>query len=254
MKRRSISGRRLSASASARARSAPATSARQSTSVENNVSPSSASGASPRRFPATYAVDTATRWAVEPSACSVCATLDGPSRFTATAASSGESKETAAAEWMTTSTSARAARSASSRPSPSTETSPPSGRRRRAIVVSKPSPHSRRRRSKASLRRMSRRTRSAAPARRPGRTSGSTSQSGTQRRIRSTRAVPRNPVAPVTAIRRPANASAITGGVPGGTGGVPPTTGGVSRQGTARRAPSARFYHSGGIQLRKGRA
>ena len=77
--------------------------------------------------------------------------------------------------------------------------------------ASKPSPHSRRSRSKASLRRMSRRTRSAAPARRPGRTRGSTSQSGTQRRSRSTRAVPRNPVAPVTAIRRPASASAITG-------------------------------------------
>ncbi len=44
-------------------------------------------------------------------------------------------------------------------------------------------------------------------ARRPGRTSSTTSLSGTQRRIRSTRAVPRNPVAPVTKKRLPARAS-----------------------------------------------
>ena len=40
-----------------------------------------------------------------------------------------------------------------------------------------------------------------------------TSQSGTQRRRRSTTAVPRKPVAPVTPMRLPARASAITGPV-----------------------------------------
>ena len=56
---------------------------------------------------------------------------------------------------------------------------------------------------KASLRRISRCTRWADVERRPARTSRTTSQSGTLRRSRSTIAVPRNPVPPVTAMRFP---------------------------------------------------
>ena len=60
------------------------------------------------------------------------ATRDGPSRLTSTAASSGESKATLAAEWTTTSQAARASRPASSRPSPSRATSPATAPRRAA--------------------------------------------------------------------------------------------------------------------------
>ena len=49
----------------------------------------------------------------------------------------------------------------------------------------------------------SRASRAAASARRPGRTRTVISASGTQRRIRSTRAVPRKPVAPVMKKRFP---------------------------------------------------
>ena len=65
-------------------------------------------------------------------------------------------------------------------------------------------------RSKQSLRRISRLVRSAGACRWPGRTITTTSHSGTLRSRRSTSAVPRKPVAPVTAIRRPASSSGIT--------------------------------------------
>ena len=99
----------------------------------------------------------------------------------------------------------------SSRPSPSVLTSPAITVTRRAIVSSKLSPSSSRRWSKASLRRISRCTRCAADVRRPLRTSRTREQSGTARSSRSTTAVPRNPVEPVTAMRRPASASRIIG-------------------------------------------
>ena len=49
---------------------------------------------------------------------------DGPSRLISTAESSGESNDTAAAEWMMVSHDAQTARSSSFRPSPSRVTSP----------------------------------------------------------------------------------------------------------------------------------
>jgi hypothetical protein len=52
-KRASASGARLSASASWRARRAPSTSPRQSTSTKNGLSCTGASGAAPRWLPAT---------------------------------------------------------------------------------------------------------------------------------------------------------------------------------------------------------
>src|SRR4029077_17521570 len=52
-------------------------------------------------------------------------------------------------------------------------------------------------------------TRSGALVRLPGRTRTARCVSGALRRIRSTSAVPRKPVAPVTAMRLPARASAI---------------------------------------------
>ena len=55
---------------------------------------------------------------------------DGPSRLISTAESSGESNDTAAAEWITVSQLAKIARSASFRPRPSRVTSP-------AIVVTR---------------------------------------------------------------------------------------------------------------------
>ena len=53
-------------------------------------------------------------------------------------------------------------------------------------------------------------TRRFTSVRRPGRTSSTRSQSGTERSSRSTSAVPKKPVAPVMAMRFAANASAIT--------------------------------------------
>ena len=135
------------------------------------------------------------------------ATRLGPSRLTSTALSRGESKLTEAAEWMTVS------QVANTRLAVGIEAQAVDGRRRpppamirRAISASKPGPELWRSRSKQSLRRISRRMRSAAP-RRPGRTIRTSSQSGTWRSSRSTSAVPRNPVAPVTAMRLPASAS-----------------------------------------------
>ena len=80
-----------------------------------------------------------------------------------------------------------------------------------ATTSSKRSPSSWRRRSKQSLRTTSRASRAAALDRRVGRTNTATSHPGTQRTSRSTRAVPRNPVAPVTRMRLPDRASAMPG-------------------------------------------
>jgi hypothetical protein len=140
----------------------------------------------------------------------------GPSRLISTAESSGESNDTAAAEWMTTSQEARTARSASDRPSPSVLTSPAMVVMRRAVIssnVSSPSAHDARSRSKASFFNSSRWTRRAAGVRLPSRTSSTSSHSGTLRSSRSTSAVPTKPVDPVMAIRVRDSASAITGHV-----------------------------------------
>ena len=134
----------------------------------------------------------------------------GPSRLISTAESSGESNDTAAAEWMTTSHDASTARSSSDSPRPSVPTSPAIVVIRSAVMSSNPAPCSARRRSKASFFSSSRCTRLAAGERLPSRTSSTSSQSGTERSRRSTSAVPTNPVDPVMAIRFPASASAIT--------------------------------------------
>ena len=192
----------------------------------------SSSAASPLWPLFTYAVETAMRWgrlSASPflvarslvarslvarsraSSFNVSATRVGPSRFTSTAPSRGASKVTDAAAWMTMSQEPSNARPASSSASPSFATSPAIVWRRPAITSSKRSPSSPRSRSKQSLRRTSRRVRSAGPWCWPGRTTTTTSHSGTLRSNRSTSAVPRKPVAPVTAIRRPASSSGITG-------------------------------------------
>ena len=136
----------------------------------------------------------------------------GPSRLTSTAWFSGESKLTVAAEWITTSQLAKIARSSGERPRPSVDTSPATVVMRRAQCSSNglAPPSCWRSRSNASLRRISRCTRVAAVVRLPGRTSSTSSQSGTERSSRSTIAVPRKPVDPVTAMRLPASAWAIT--------------------------------------------
>ena len=135
---------------------------------------------------------------------------DGPSRLISTAESSGESNETAAAEWITMSHEAKAARSMSFSPSPSRVTSPATVVIRPAIAVSKSAPYSARRRSKASFLRISLRARSAAVVRLPSRISSTRWQSGTLRSSRSTSAVPTNPVLPVMAIFFPESDAAIT--------------------------------------------
>ncbi len=68
------------------------------------------------------------------------ATRDGPSRLTSTAESSGESKLTAAAEWMTRSHSDSSCSPSSSRPSPSVATSPATDDHPGATSASKRSP------------------------------------------------------------------------------------------------------------------
>ena len=138
--------------------------------------------------------------------CRTAATRDGPRRLTSTAASRGASKLTVAAEWTTVEQEDSSSRPSSSRPSPSKVTSPARGMTRRAASASNRSPSSLRRRSKQLFRRRSRSARSLAPLR-PGRTMTTTSVSGRHRSTRSVSAVPRNPVAPVIAIRRPASAS-----------------------------------------------
>ena len=65
---------------------------------------------------------------------------DGPSRLISTAESSGESNDTAAAEWMMMSHDAQMARSASFRPRPSRVTSPATVVIRPATAVSKSAP------------------------------------------------------------------------------------------------------------------
>ena len=93
----------------------------------------------------------------------------GPSRLISTAESSGESNDTAAAEWMTTSQVARTARSPSDSPRPSVPTSPAIVVIRSAVMSSNPAPCSARRRSKASFFSSSRCTRLAAGERLPSR-------------------------------------------------------------------------------------
>ena len=107
----SVSGVRLSASASARARRAASTSLRQSTSRKNGLVADELLG----RRAATVAGDVAGRHRHEMRArrrgCAASATMRvGPSRLTSTAPSSGESNDTVAAEWMTMSQEASAAR------------------------------------------------------------------------------------------------------------------------------------------------
>ncbi len=101
-------------------------------------------------------------------------------------------------------------RSSSLRPSPSLVTSPETTEMRCSQIVSNSSPHCDLRMSKASLRSISRSTRRWALLLRFGRTRSTSSQSGTPRRSRSTRAVPKNPVLPVMAIRLPERDSLIT--------------------------------------------
>ena len=137
----------------------------------------------------------------------------GPSRLISTAESSGESNATAAAEWITVSHVANSARSVSFRPSPSVLTSPPIAVTRRATIASNGSfvPfRSALSRSKALFLKISRRTRSVGSWRLLGRTSSTSSQPGTLRSRRSTRAVPTKPVLPVMAMRLPARFSLIT--------------------------------------------
>ena len=137
----------------------------------------------------------------------------GPSRLTSTAPSSGESKLTVAAEWMTMSQAAQrgpalvveAEAVAADVAGDDLHPAGDDARRRPSLaelgaqavegVVAEDLP--------------------LAPAgstddRRPGRTSSTSSQSGTDRSSRSTSAVPRKPVEPVTKMRLPARASAIT--------------------------------------------
>ena len=78
-----------------------------------------------------------------PSSLHRSAMRDGPSRLISTAESSGESNETAAAEWMMMSHEAKVARSMSFRPSPSRVTSPATVVIRPATTVSKSAPCSR---------------------------------------------------------------------------------------------------------------
>ena len=137
----------------------------------------------------------------------------GPSRLTSTALSSGESKATVAAEWMTMSQLASVARSASSRPRPSVPTSPAIVCRG-AVISSNPAP--------------------PGPARSPGegvvaedlpldalRGGDSAARAHQEHQLAighlaeqafDEGAVPTNPVEPVMAILLFASASAITGG------------------------------------------
>ena len=145
-----------------------------------------------------------------PSAWRAWAIRTGPSRLISTAESSGLSKLTAAAEWMTMSQEAKTARSASLRPRPSVLTSPPTAVTRRSTIASNSAfPRSARRRSKALFLKISRRARSVASWRLEGRISRTSSQPGTARSRRSTRAVPTKPVLPVMAIRFPSRFWAI---------------------------------------------
>ena len=132
------------------------------------------------------------------------ATREGPSRFTSTAVSSGASNATAAAEWTTMSDGGEHSTSlVVEAETLRRDVAGDGGQAALPPTASNPSPSSARRRSKQSLRTISRLARSAALDRRVGRTRTATRQPGTDLSRRSTRAVPRNPVAPVTKIRRP---------------------------------------------------
>src|SRR5579884_2959498 len=147
------------------------------------------------------------RASVGGASSNAAATRLGPSRLISTAWSSGASKLTVAAECTTTSEAASSRRPSSSRPRPSRPTSPATAVTRAAVSVSKRDPSSERSRSKQSLRRISRWSLRSAEARRPGRTRTTTSASGMLRSTRSTSAVPRKPVPPVTKKRLAARAS-----------------------------------------------
>ena len=134
----------------------------------------------------------------------------GPSKLISIELSSGLSKLTVAAEWITTSHDVNRARSCSVSPKSSFVTSPDTTETLRSQVSTKSSPHCDRSASKASLRKISRSTRRSALFRRVGRTRRTSSQSGTPRSSRSTKAVPRKPVLPVMAIRLPERDSLIT--------------------------------------------
>ena len=128
----------------------------------------------------------------------------GPSRLISTAESSGESNDTAAAEWMTMSHDGEHGPVGLRQPEAvgadvaGDRRDPP---RRHLVERLAAAAHSARRRSKASFFSSSRCTRRAAGVRLPSRTSSTSSQSGTERSSRSTSAVPTNPVDPVMAIR-----------------------------------------------------
>ena len=133
----------------------------------------------------------------------------GPSRLTSTARSSGESKLTVAAEWMTVSHVAR------SGPAGLVEAEAVGGDVAADDLhpavdhgVEAASADSRSR-SKASFWKISRWARCSTLRRRPGRISRTSSQPGALRSRRSTSAVPRKPVPPVTAMRWPSSAAAM---------------------------------------------
>jgi len=157
-------------------------------------------------------------WGVISSWLHSSAMRTGPSRLISTAELSGESNDTAAAEWMTVLQLAKIARSVSFRSRPSRLTSPAMVVIRRSVIsanvsVASGAPWDSRSRSKALFFRISFCVRLAAGVRLPSRTSRTSSQSGTERSMRSTSAVPTKPVDPVMAIRLPARDSAITGAV-----------------------------------------
>ena len=155
----------------------------------------------------------ATKWGAALWACRVSSRRSGPARLVSTARSKGLSKATDAAEWMRMSQLASSASVSGAAARPSAAMSHSKTLTLLAVQSAKPfAPSSSRRRSNAALRQISRSTRCCAPDR-PGRTSKASSQSGTHRKRRSTRAVPRKPVAPVMAMRLPARAAAmLTGG------------------------------------------
>ena len=144
-KRASCLGSRLAASASERARRAASTSARQGDlGGERRVRQGGLGGrAPPARRPhrRSNGDQMGERRAARPVvAARVCCETrrrpgTGPSRLISTAASRGESKLTVAAEWTTVEQVASSSRPASSRPRPSSPTSPASGMTRRGHLL-----------------------------------------------------------------------------------------------------------------------
>ena len=152
------------------------------------------------------------KWGAALWACRVSSRRSGPARLVSTARSKGLSKATDAAEWIRMSQLAKSASVSGVAASPSAAMSHSKTLTLLAQHSAKPfAPSSSLRRSNAVLRQISRSTRRCAPAR-PGRTSKANSQSGTHRKRRSTRAVPKKPVEPVIAMRLPARAAAMITG------------------------------------------